>query len=750
MQQSSPAWRLSFQTKVLLPVILILILLVGIMIGTLNQRITNQLQTEAAHELATANSVFQNSQIIRAKNLLLLYRNVPNDPRFKAVSQKGDADTLRFLLAELIDELGGDIALSVNAEGQRLAEASKDSRLKLSDFESHSAASIKAALEGQPNVDTIQVGQRLFDVVSIPVSVGNNIVGALTFGTEIGQPVAQEFKQLTRSEIAFLVSKRVAISTLDQQDLDDKLAGRFNQAPKSSSRAVPPRKDRVQPITIGNEHFLGLSGHFPSLNAEDQFGYLLLSSYEQPLRVLHATQRLLGGLSLLGILLSTGIVWVLIRKATQPLRELRDSAEAVGRGDFSHRVAVRSRDECGELASAFNQMTENVKTSREDLEKAVERLKTTQAQLIQSEKLSAIGEFVAGVTHELNNPLTSVIGFAELLQQSQVSEKQRRFLDLIMNSAQRCHKIVQSLLSFARQHKPERKPVKLHELMVAAVDILQYQMRTSNIQVVTEFDPCLPKVMADPHQIQQVFLNIINNARQAIEGYRPKGLVRIRTETGDGRVRVLFKDDGPGISPENLAKIFNPFFTTKEVGKGTGLGLSLTFGIIQEHGGTVRAESTLGEGATFIIDLPALSPDQNGATTFIARAAPTALKSHGKKILVVDDEDSILSLIQEALAAQGALLDVARDGETALRHLRQNQYDVTVCDWKMPGLNGQQVFEQVQSFDPAAAARFIFITGDVINEKMQQFLQKQGASCLVKPFSMDDFHAAVGKILNPS
>src|SRR5258707_1225653 len=207
MQQSSRGWRVSFQTKVLVPVILILILLVGIMIGTLNQRITNQLQTEAAHELATADSVFQNSQIIRAKNLLLLYRNVPNDPRFKAVSQKGDGETLRFLLSELIDELGGDIALSVNREGQGLASASKDSRLKLADFE-------------------------------------------------------------------------------------------------------PPTADRVQQIPVRNEHFLGLSGYFPSLNPEDQSSSPLPSSSGRPLRVLHATQRLRAGVSLLASLGPASSRWV--------------------------------------------------------------------------------------------------------------------------------------------------------------------------------------------------------------------------------------------------------------------------------------------------------------------------------------------------------------------------------------------------------------------------------------------------------
>lgn len=318
-----------------------------------------------------------------------------------------------------------------------------------------------------------------------------------------------------------------------------------------------------------------------------------------------------------------------------------------------------------------------------------------------------------------------------------------------MNAAQRCHKIVQSLLSFARQHKPERKPVHVHELIEATVEILAYQMRTSNIQVDTRFDPQLPKVMADPHQLQQVFLNLINNARQAIEACRPSGWVRVTTESGDDRVRVVLQDNGPGISAENLPKIFNPFFTTKEVGKGTGLGLSLCYGIIQEHGGNISVQSKEGEGVTFVVELPvALAPAETAAAQSpAAPAAPATAVGQGKKVLVVDDEDSVLNLIREALAPQGYQLDIVPDGETALRQLEEHDYDLTVCDWRMPGLNGQQVFERLHARDPEAASRLIFVSGDVVNEKTHEFLEREGKVCLTKPFSIGDFRTAVGEAL---
>jgi two-component system, NtrC family, sensor kinase len=733
--------RLSFQAKVLIPVVAIMVILVVATILMVNRRITDEFQIEAAQKLSVAAGVFNNSQKIRTRNLLFRYRNVPREPRCKAVLQTGDPKTVRVFLGELLKELGGEISFFTTDQNLRLAEAyggspGRESDLSASEFADGSATSVKRATEGQPNVETILVGTRLFDVVSIPVTVGDNTIGVLSFGVEIGQSVAEEFKQLTHAEVVFRANGGVIASTLLKRHLQKQLMAAFAAG-----------QEPVRQLQLDGEHFLAVSGQFVTQEKEKNLGYILLSSYEQSLSVLQSTQRMLALISLLGIALSTGVVWVLIRRITQPLRELRDSAEAVGKGDFSRRVQVASRDECGELAGVFNQMTENLKSSREELEKNVETLKAMQAQLIQSEKLSAIGEFVAGIAHELNNPLTSVVGFAELLQQSDVNERHRRFLELIVQSAQRCHKIVQSLLSFARQHKPERKPINLHEVVEASVAILQYQLRTNNIHIITRFDPQLPKVLGDPHQLQQVFVNLINNARQAIEACRPRGLICITTETCPQGVRISFQDDGPGIASENLAKIFNPFFTTKDVGKGTGLGLSLSYGFIKEHGGSITVESAPGKGATFVIELP-VAPEGAATAAPAGSSGPRAsVDARGKKVLVIDDEELILHFVQESLAPINCHVDVAGDGETALRLLRQSHYDLTICDWKMPGMSGRQLYEQIHRTDPAAASRFMFITGDIMNDKVQSFLQDTGKICLSKPFSVDDFRSAIGTAL---
>jgi two-component system, NtrC family, sensor kinase len=301
---------------------------------------------------------------------------------------------------------------------------------------------------------------------------------------------------------------------------------------------------------------------------------------------------------------------------------------------------------------------------------------------------------------------------------------------------------VQSLLSFARQHPPERKLSNVNALVDAVIEILIYELRTNNIRVEKDLSPQLPRLLLDPHQIQQVFLNIVNNARQAIEAHHARGLIRIATGAVGQQVRITFQDDGPGISEENLAKIFNPFFTTKPVGKGTGLGLSLSYGIIQEHGGSITAASKLGHGTTFIIDLPITNQSENTPEPSDPPPPPIA-GGKGRKVLVVDDEADILDLVVKILQRDGYEVQTAVDGESALRHLAVGRFDLIISDWKMPGLSGRQLFERLLATDAEAAERMIFMTGDVLSEKTEQFLNEHGKVCLHKPFSIADFQKVV-------
>jgi two-component system NtrC family sensor kinase len=393
-------------------------------------------------------------------------------------------------------------------------------------------------------------------------------------------------------------------------------------------------------------------------------------------------------------------------------------------------------------------MTENIEQAQSQLQQTVKTLKTTQAQLVQSEKLSAVGEFVAGVAHELNNPLAAVMGFSELLKDAEVQEKHRQHLDHIFKASRRCQKIVQSLLSFARRHQPERKPVSANNLIEEVLEIVAYQLRSSNVEVVCEFAPNLPLVLADGHQIQQVILNLVNNARQAIEAHQSGGRITIKTKLQNHLIHISVQDNGPGIPPENLSRIFDPFFTTKEVGSGTGLGLSLCYGLIKEHGGDIMVDSQPGRGATFTIELHATENTQAiSNTTTTSDTTINRKEGVGKKILLVDDESILLEMIRDDLQRRGYEVITAISGESALKELHDQKIDAICCDIKMPGLNGRQLYDWIRASRPEYARRIVFMTGDVINQSLQYFLEEEQLTCLNKPFALRELRKALQAIM---
>jgi signal transduction histidine kinase len=733
--------KASFRTKVLVPVVVCMVALIAATVFVVEQRIKRQLETEAQDTLAAAQDSLKYLQQDRKQNFLLRFQNLPEEPRWRALFQNSDPKTLHEPLQTLLSEQGVQIVSYTSGSKGVLDSEVRDPSVSALAFQTAVRPSVEQALQGNNKVDTVFTGDQLYDVTSIPVrGSSGDLIGVLTLGSVFGAYDAQLLGSRTHSEIALLADGQVVASTFPGQSKNEQLINLFTNSMTAAG---------VKPVVLDDEHYYSVAGRFASLNNAHAIGYVLLSSYEKPLNALHQTQQVLLGVSFCAILIGAAIVWFLINKATKPLRELRDSAEAVGRGDFSRRVLVRSKDECGELAVVFNQMTENLQQSRAELEKTVETLKNTQEQLIQSEKLSGVGEFVAGVTHELNNPLAAVMGFSEMLKDADVDVKHRRYLEMIHKSAHRCQKIVQSLLSFARRHQPERTAVSVNNLIGSVLEIVQYQLRTSNIEVITRLDQNLPVVFADPHQMQQVILNIVNNARQAIEANQPQGCIKIITEASESNVRIIIQDSGPGIPEENLRRIFDPFFTTKQVGQGTGLGLSLCYGIVKEHGGTITPLSRRGEGATFIIELPV--SHSSGDTTKVSRKHEAgSLDSNegaGTKILVIDDEELILNMIREGLTRHGYEVDVAADGATALLRLKQSHCDVVFCDWKMPGLNGRQVYENLRIDNPGLCQRVVFVTGDVINQQMREFLEGESRPCLAKPFTFEELRDAIKVVL---
>ncbi|MBI5192911.1 MAG: response regulator [Nitrospirae bacterium] len=358
-------------------------------------------------------------------------------------------------------------------------------------------------------------------------------------------------------------------------------------------------------------------------------------------------------------------------------------------------------------------------------------------QLIQAEKLSSLGEILSGVAHELNNPLTGVIGYCELLIDSEsfgdVALKEK--LGKINNAALRCKKIIENLLSFARQHKIEKQYVNINDIVKQTLELKAYQLTVDNIEAVTELDATLPYTTVDPYTIQQVFLNIVNNAHLAMKEKGGKHKLTARTEHNEGTIKIYFSDTGPGISETNLKKIFDPFFTTREVGKGTGLGLSISYGIIKEHNGELRVTSRQGEGATFIIELPILSESEVKKAVTASAADIETAGGEKKNILVVDDEESILELIKAIVESMGHNACVASDAKIAMDKIKNKDYDLIISDIRMPNMDGKELYWTLRRSRPELINKILFTTGDSINSETQKFLQDTKVSYIGKPFS---------------
>jgi len=380
------------------------------------------------------------------------------------------------------------------------------------------------------------------------------------------------------------------------------------------------------------------------------------------------------------------------------------------------------------------------------LQRAHQDLRETQAQLVQSEKLSAVGRLVSGVAHELNNPLGVVIGFAQYLSRVDADEEMLRIYQHIYEQAKRCSRTVDNLLTFARRYESERVRTDVNETVRASLELLRYQLRVHSIEVEAELDPNLPPILADPHRLQQVFVNIIANAYQSMAGQGHPGRLRVSSGTDGDRIRVSFADTGPGIAAENLPKVFEPFFTTKDVGQGTGLGLSISYGIIQEHGGRIRVESQQGQGATFIVELPLIvaaeaqppTPEEQGPSLECLR---------GRRVLVVDDEEGMVALMERIMKSAQAQVAAVSDGEAALAEALVGDFDLVIADLKMPKMDGPHFYELLRVQRPELARRVIFCSGDTVNPETTCFLTEARRPYLNKPFTVEELAVAVQEVL---
>jgi PAS domain S-box-containing protein len=432
----------------------------------------------------------------------------------------------------------------------------------------------------------------------------------------------------------------------------------------------------------------------------------------------------------------------LIYRTGEPLRSFpMERIKKDGTRIFAEASGFPLQDEKGEIIG-FKGVVNDV-TDRKQADKERKELEQ-KAQL--ASRLASVGELASGVAHEINNPLTGVIGYAHLLlARKDLSRDVRRDLEIINEGAQRVAGIVKKLLTFARQTKPEERYVNINELIRNTLELRAYELSANNIKVTLQLTRDMPMTIADPGQLQQVFLNLIINAETEMKLANDKGKLSIKTERMNNTLQISFKDTGPGIAKENLETIFDPFFTTREVGQGTGLGLSVCHGIVTEHNGKIWAESEPGKGATFIVELPLVTEEgQFEPAEPAPEESPRVTKA---KILVVDDEPVIRQFISQVLSEQGHIVETIDNAASALKMVKSKRYRLILLDIKMPGMSGIELYKQFQKIAPSLTKRIVFVTGDVMGKRTIGFLDKTKTPYLMKPFDAKQLKAEINRIL---
>ena len=409
-------------------------------------------------------------------------------------------------------------------------------------------------------------------------------------------------------------------------------------------------------------------------------------------------------------------------------------------------VEVTAHAEAGEGASVRIEALVRDVSERKRLE---DQARDLYHQLLQAEKLAALGQTISGVAHELNNPLATILTWAERLSQrpaAQLDDQTKRGLETILSESERAAKIVRNLLTFARKRHTTRAMVDVNQIVRETLALRSYEQTLANITIIEALAAGLPLAFADPHQFQQVLLNLIINAEQAMLGANGRGTLILRSwHDLDGDAVILeVNDDGPGVPEDVQPRIFDPFFTTKEVGKGTGLGLTVAYAIIQEHGGRITVQSQPGEGASFFVALPG----SDGPVKPVLTREPIAANvGAGAVVLVVEDEAALGAAVAEALVDAGFVVDRAGDGEEAMARVKVRIYDLIVCDLKMPRVDGMMFYRALEREQPETARRILFVTGDVAGTEAERFLEETGCRWLAKPFRLRDLLRTATEIL---
>jgi two-component system NtrC family sensor kinase len=436
-----------------------------------------------------------------------------------------------------------------------------------------------------------------------------------------------------------------------------------------------------------------------------------------------------------------------LRKEDGRILDITSSSLKNPDGSVNIMMTLRDITRRKEAEEKYKRMSEETMKANQELTETIDQLKKTQEQLIQSEKMAAMGELVSGVAHEINNPLFTAMGYAELLTYDFVDDSEKKEkLGHIVASIERARTIMKDLLKFGRKENVEKDTIDVNDVIHQTVALREYEFKVNDINVKFDLQKDLPVIKANFVRLQQVMLNLINNAEHAINEQGSGGTIKLRTIFNKTRKKVIIEvsDNGKEIPQDVIGQIFDPFFTTKDVGKGTGLGLSMTYGIIRDHDGEINVRSSK-NWKTFVISLPPAEKEES--VTEEKSPEKSEITAHGESILVVDDEPVIVNLLEDFFKRKGFTVMTAESGSEALSKLNESDVELIITDIKMPEMDGKKFYNEIKDSKPELLSKLLFITGDTMNSETRAFLKDIKGNYLRKPFSFEEITQVINNII---
>jgi signal transduction histidine kinase/CheY-like chemotaxis protein len=753
----TPAWRLgtlSVGAKLITLCTLLTAAVVAVSFLVLSLSLTRHTERLLAETLSRHQRTLSHLQQDNLKELLRISTVMTDSPTLRAAMETfasesglttgGRADLLATIQNEaskVAGHLGRDVLVVTDRNGRVLAAAGKAGTAHRIGEDLSSIPLVRHVLDqdepiGAGNFAVVSFGDEDLRVGCAPIVLQGFIIGTLTLGDRLDHGFVGQLQQSFGCDVVVASGERIVASTLAGGISADDL--------RALPSSLPSPADAPWVARIGTEDYV--SARLP-LGSDGQ-------GHDVDLYLLHSLTRSLAASNrdLAWIVLACGAFAVLAaavtagsisRSVLRPLEDFVSFMRSVASsGDHSRRFVGRVAClEVDTLNDAYRHLMESllahearlVRAARDDLER-LERLK-------ESEKLAALGRMLSGAAHEINNPLTGVLGNIEMtLRGDSLAPETRERLERVQREGRRVAALVRHLLKTSHRDTGERSVLDLNDVVRDAVEARRHDLTAAGVVVVLDLAPSPVPVHGSELELHQVVLNIVNNAADAMKESARRPRLLVTTAIAPGWATLVIADNGPGM--RNPKQVFDHFYTTKPVGQGTGLGLSICYATVQQHGGRITAENSPEGGARFTIELPlettrAKNEDATGASAG-SQAPPEAPLP--ASILVVDDEPTLVELQKDILEALGAVVVGAASGDEAIEQLQKRPFDLIVTDVKMPGgVSGADLFRWVETHLPGSACGFVFVTGDNAGDGSRSFVASVGARCVMKPFSMEEY-----------